>query len=131
MIQILVDHNIEGQAVLLWGTLAAEGWLALLPMQLLRFSEVGLPLNARDCDVWHFAQSRRMILLTVNRTMREPGSLEQTIREENTSTSLPVITIGSSDRVDDKSYREACAARLVEIVLDLDNYLGTGRLFIP
>ena len=27
---ILVDHNLKGQALLLWGTLAAEGWFTLL-----------------------------------------------------------------------------------------------------
>lgn len=131
MIPILVDHNVEGQATLLWGTLAAEGWLGLLPLQLVRFADVGLPPGASDRDVWRLAQARGMLLLTANRSIREPGSLEQTIRDENTSTSLPVITIGSPDRVDEKSYREACAARLVEIVLDLENYRGTGRIFIP
>jgi hypothetical protein len=131
MIPILVDHNVEGQATLLWGTLAAEGWLGLLPLQLVRFADVGLPPDASDRDVWRLAQARGMLLLTANRSIREPGSLEQTIRDENTSTSLPVITIGSPDRVDEKSYREACAARLVEIVLDLENYRGTGRIFIP
>jgi hypothetical protein len=29
----LADHNLEGQAVLLWGTLATEGWLTLLPLR--------------------------------------------------------------------------------------------------
>jgi hypothetical protein len=76
-------------------------------------------------------QTRGLLLLTVNRNMREPDSLEQTIREENTATSLPVITIGSPDRLDEKSYREACAVRLVEIVLDLEDYRGTGRIYIP
>lgn len=131
MISILADHNVEGQAILLWGTLAAEGWLNILPLQLLKFTDVGLPFDARDRDVWRFSQSRNMILLTVNRTMRGPDSLEQTIREENANQSLPVVTIGSPDRLEDRAYREACATRLVEIVLDLENHLGTGRIFIP
>jgi hypothetical protein len=29
MITLLVDHDIEGQATLLWGTFATEGWLEL------------------------------------------------------------------------------------------------------
>jgi hypothetical protein len=40
---VLADHNLEGQAVLLWGTLAAEGWLALPPLRLVMFHEVGCP----------------------------------------------------------------------------------------
>jgi hypothetical protein len=131
VIPVLVDHNMEGQAILLWGTLAAEGWLALLPMPLVGFSDVGLPFEASDRIVWRFAQSRGMLLLTVNRSMRGPDSLEQTIREENTSTSLPVITVSSPNRLDDKAYREACAVRLVELVLDLENDRGAGRIDIP
>lgn len=69
MISILVDQNMEGQAILLWGTLAAEDWLALLPLQLLRFADVGLPPDAGDRDVWRLAQARGMLLLTVNRNM--------------------------------------------------------------
>ena len=86
---ILVDHNLKGQALLLWGTLAAEGWLALLPLRLVTFEDVGLPINSSDCAVWQFAQTNRMLLLTGNRSMRESHSLEQTIREENTATPYP------------------------------------------
>ncbi|HJY83924.1 MAG TPA: ACP S-malonyltransferase [Candidatus Binatia bacterium] len=128
---ILVDHNMRGQAILLWGTLAAEGWLDLLPLRLATFADVGLPVESTDRAVWRFAQTHRMILLTGNRSMVGPNSLEQTIREENTRTSLPVITVGSVGRLDERVYRERCGSRLIEIVVDLDNYLGTGRLFIP
>ena len=72
-----------------------------------------------------------MFLLTDNRNMVGAGSLEQTIREENHATALPVITISRADRIMERSYREHCAARLLDIVLSLDNYLGAGRVFIP
>ena len=45
--------------------------------------------------------------------------------------SLPVLTMGNANRMLDKAYRERCAIRLVEIGLDLENHLGTGRVFIP
>jgi hypothetical protein len=48
MITILADHNIEGQALLLWGTLGAAGWLELIPLRLVRFAEVGLPHTSTD-----------------------------------------------------------------------------------
>jgi len=41
-----------------------------------------------------------MILLTANRSMKGENSLEKVIRKENTSESLPVVTIGSVDRLD-------------------------------
>jgi hypothetical protein len=131
MISVLVDHNMEGQAILLWGALAAEGWLDLVPLRLMTFGEVGLPFDSDDRTVWRFVQAQRMLLLTDNRSMKGPDSLEQTIREERTSTTLPVITIGSLDRLDEQAYRERCATRLVEIALDLDAYAGVTRLFIP
>jgi hypothetical protein len=131
MITVLVDHNMEGQAILLWGALAAEGWLDLVPLRLMTFGEVGLPFDSDDRTVWRYVQAQRMLLLTDNRSMKGPDSLEQTLREERTSTTLPVITIGSLDRLDEQAYRERCATRLVEIALDLDAYAGVTRLFIP
>jgi len=131
MITILVDCNMEGQASLLWDTLIKEGWLEVLSIQMVMFKDVGLALNSVDRDVWHFAQKNQMILLTNNRTDNEEHSLEQTIREENTSNSLPILTISNIDRTIEKDYRIRCIERLVEIIADLDNYLGTARIFIP
>lgn len=131
MITLLADHDIEGQALLLWGAVAATGWLESLPLRLVRFADVGLPPNSPDRSVWRFAQANRMILLTNNRNMEGSGSLEQTIRDEGSTTSLPVITIGRIERITERTYREDCAERLLEIVIYLDDYLGVGRLFIP
>jgi hypothetical protein len=128
---LLADHHLEGQAALLYGILAREGWLALLPIRLITFANVNLPFDSSDRAVWRFDQAQQMVLLTGNRNMKRQDSLEQTIREENTPTSLPVITIGSVERLDEHLYRERCAARLAEIAFDLDNFLGSGRLFIP
>jgi hypothetical protein len=131
MISILVDHNMEGQATLLGGTLLTEGWLDLVALRLVTFAEVGLPFDSSDRSVWRFIQAQQMLLLTDNRSMKGEDSLEQTLREENTPTSLPILTIGSVNRLDEREYREECAERLVEIVLELDNYLGASRIFIP
>jgi hypothetical protein len=128
---ILVDQNLRGQAVLIWGTLAAEGWLELLPLHLVTFDDVDLPPDSDDRTVWRLAQARRLLLLTGNRRMRGPESLEQVIREENTPTSMPVITVGRVNRLDESTYRERCSRRLIEIALDLENFLGLGRVFVP
>jgi len=117
--------------MLLWGTLTAEGWPELLALRLLTFPQVGLPYNSSDREVWRFVQAQQMLLLTANRRMRGEDTLEHTIREENTLTSFPVLTIGNAARLVERAYRERCAIRLVEIGLELQNYLGTGRVFIP
>ena len=67
VIAILVDRNIEGQAVMLWGTLATGGWLELLPMTMARFADVGLPFDSSDRTVWRFAQEHGMLLLKIGR----------------------------------------------------------------
>jgi hypothetical protein len=81
VITTLVDHDIEGQALTLWGTLAAEGWLTILPLQLVTFAQIGLPADSSDRLVWQTAQAGGMVLLTHNRNLRDGDSLEQTIRE--------------------------------------------------
>jgi len=126
----LIDHNLEGQALILFGSILAEGWLNLLPVQFVTFEEVGLSVYSSDRIVWNFAQANQMSLLTANRSMKGEDSLEQVIREENTPTSFPVITIGNLDRIEEYDYRERCVDRLMEVVMDIEIYMGVGRLFI-
>ena len=128
---ILADHNIEGQATILLGVLGAEGWLELFSIRLMTFAQAGLPYTSSDLEVWRFAQANGMVLLTANRRMTGDDTLEETIRKENTPTSLPVLTIGNVYRMVERTYRERCATRLLEIGLDLEDYKGTGRIFIP
>jgi len=130
-IAVLIDHNIEGQAMLLWSILRAAGWLKLFPFDMVMFKDVGLSADSTDREVWRFAQANQMILLTANRNMEGKNSLEQTMREENTSISLPILTISKDERLKEKDYRNRCAEKLLEIVLNLDNHIGSGRIFIP
>ena len=95
-------------------------------MKLVTFADVNLPFDSDDRAVWRFAQQHRMPLLTDNRNMKGDGSLELTLREELAATSLPVITIGSRARLDDPEYRQKCAYRLVEMMIDLDYYLAAA-----
>jgi hypothetical protein len=128
---ILVDHDIEGYAFDLLGILAKEGWLEIVDIRIITFAQAGLLHNSPDRTVWRFAQANEMILLTNNRNMEDEDSLEQTLREENTLTSLPVVTIGNVKRLSQRVYRERCAAHMLQIVVDLPTYLGRRRVFIP
>ena len=127
----LLDHHLKKQGILLWATMGGEGWLKLLEIPMLTFGDVGLPINSSDRSVWRFAQEKQLILLTGNRNSEGEDSLEQTIRNENTPSSLPVVTVSMVSRMEERAYREQCAERLVEIVLNLENYLGIGRVYIP
>lgn len=124
----LIDHNLRGHAIVLLGSLTASGWLDLIAIRFIFFEEVDLSIASDDRVVWRFAQANQMILLTANRTMKGKNSLEQVLREENTSTSLPVITIGNIDRLlAEQNYRERCVDRLIDIVVDIEDYRGTRR----
>ena len=128
----LVDHNLEGHALLLSGNIANLGWLDLLEIRFITFEEIGLSVASDDRVVWRFAQTNNMILLTANRSMKGKNSLEKVMREENTSTSLPVVTIGNADRVlSNSNYRNLCVDQLIKIIFDIDDYRGSRRLFIP
>lgn len=64
--------------------------------------------------------------------MKGKDSLEKVMREENTPISLPVITVGNINRLlAEPDYRECCVTRLIEIVVDIEDYRGTRRIFIP
>jgi len=128
----LVDHNLEGHALLLSGSMTNQGWQELFQIRFIFLEEMSLPFDSSDRVVWRFAQANQMFLLTANRRMKGKDSLEQVLREENTPTSFPVMTIGDADRVlNDIVYRDLCVNRLLEIVLYIENYTGTRRIFIP
>jgi hypothetical protein len=128
----LIDHNLKGHALVLFGAIASQGWLDIISIRFVTFAEMELSIDSDDRVVWELAQENQMILLTANRSMKGKDSLEQVMREENTSTSLPVITIGNADKLlNDSEYRGRCVESLIEIVLDIDSYRGVRRIFIP
>jgi hypothetical protein len=128
----LIDHNLGGHAEILLGNIARQGWLELISIRFITFKEMKLSIDSSDRIVWRIAQSNKMILLTANRSMKGEDSLEQVIREENTLDSFPVITIGDADRfLADRVYRNRCVDRILEILLDIETWMGVGRLFVP
>jgi hypothetical protein len=73
-----------------------------------------------------------IVLITANRNSDGPDSLELTIRRENESTSLPVLTLSDSQRVEsDREYAEVTAEALIDYLFRIDDVRGTGRLFLP
>jgi hypothetical protein len=92
--------------------------------------DLGLSNDASDQDIWRRCQEDRLLLITHNRNQDDATSLQATIQRENTSRSLPVLTIPRLERLVLADYRQRAAHRLAEIIIDLENYLGAGRLFI-
>jgi hypothetical protein len=128
----LIDHNLKGHALIFFGAIASQGWLDIVSIQFATFAELDIPTDSDDRIVWRLAQENRMVLLTANRSMKGKDSLEQVMREESTSASLPVVTISNADRLlSDPEYRSRCIESLIEIVLSIDSYRGAQRIFIP
>jgi hypothetical protein len=128
----LIDHNLKGHALVFFGAIASQGWLDIVPIRFVTFDEMNLSTDSDDRVVWRLAQENQMILLTANRSMKGKDSLEQVMREESTSESLPVITVSNADRLlNDSEYRGRCVESLTEIILDIDTYRGARRIFIP
>lgn len=71
-------------------------------------------------------------MITNNRNGKGPDSLESPIRAHSTAASQPVFTPANPHGVlHDPGYRDRVAERLLEYLIDIDNYRGTGRLYLP
>ncbi|WP_204106658.1 MULTISPECIES: hypothetical protein [Spirulina sp. CCY15215] len=57
--KFLIDHNLEGHAIILFGSLGNQGWLDLVSIRFVNFAEIGLSVKSSDRVVWRFAQEKR------------------------------------------------------------------------
>ncbi len=132
---ILADFNIEGQLDILVGILENGSWRDLwlemhLPIRLL--ADVRMAPETPDAQIWRLCQREALVLVTANRNEEQPDSLEATIRNENTSNCLPVITLTDPRRIPrDKQYAQHTADRLIEYLFDIEKLRGAGRLYVP
>jgi hypothetical protein len=130
-ITILIDQDLLGFDVFIEQGLKETGWDQLILVRFTRLRDYGLPHNLPDQDVWRFVQTHHLLLVTNNRNNEDETSLQATMRRENTLTCWPIVTISDKDALIQADYRQRVARRLAEIIVDLDNYLGAGRIFVP
>ena len=132
---IMADHDIEGPVQVLLRLLTSAAWYEVwheLAVRVESFVSLGLPENTSDAALWQFCQTQQIILITGNRNKVGPEAFEAVVERYNTPTSLPVLTIGAPPRVlSSRAYAERVATRLLEILLDVEQYRGTGRLYLP
>jgi hypothetical protein len=135
MVTLLVDANLDGHVDRLDVRLRTDAWREIrdhLGLQFLHFEDVDLDRTAKDEEVWRLCQERGFYLLTANRNQESDDSLEATIRREGTAESLPVFTFADARRVLQSSdYLDRVAERLLDYLLNRENYRGAGRLFLP
>jgi hypothetical protein len=131
----VADHNIEGHFRLLLRLLEGEplrGAWNKLALTVEHFAALGLQPGSPDKDVWLACQKREVILVTANRRQKDADSLEHVIGTLNRPDSLPIFTLANPSRVlEGKAYTRRVAEELLRYLLEIDNYRGTGRLYIP
>lgn len=110
-----------------WGDLWQE-----LELAYVTFAHVGLDHDASDFEIWHCWQREGYVLITDNRNRSAADSLEATIQSRNTELSLPVLTIGTSQRLrHSREYAEEVVTSPLRILIDIEALRGTGRLYLP
>ena len=132
---ILADHNADGHVEVLLRTLLSDDWLEMwneLGVPVLTFAELGLSSAVDDVTLWRTCQREQVVLITNNRNAAGPGSLQHVLDTETTSGCLPVFTLANAEGIrTDKDYAHRTAARLLEYLLDIENYRGTARIYVP
>ena len=132
---IMGDHDVAGQVQVLLRLLTAAEWHEVwreLAVHVESFAHLGIPTDSSDAELWRICQTQQIILITGNRNNAGPEALEPVIARYNTPTSLPVLTIAAPRRVlSSRACAERVAIRLLEYLLDLGNYRGTRRLYLP
>jgi hypothetical protein len=109
-----------------------RGVWAFFNLPLYTFHDLGLAPETPDVVLWQVCQQHEIILITANRNDDGPDSLESTIRTMNTVHSLPLFTIANARQVlHSREYAERVVSKLLDYLIDIDNYRGTGRLFLP
>jgi hypothetical protein len=132
---LLADANIQGHIEILFKRMRKEPWIEFcdfLDLRLVSFEDAGLNSTDSDSTIWHWCEQHRVFLLTSNRNDDGPDSLESTICQFNGPQSVPVFTIGDTERLkNDRDYSDRVIWALLEYLLRIESLLGTGRLFLP
>jgi hypothetical protein len=131
----MADANLEGHLAIILEIFERAAWKELwqgLNVQVVSFEALGLPRNLPDDILWRILQKRDVILFTGNRNKHGPNSLEEAIRDGNTSASPPVITLANPGRfIADRRYAERTAEKLIERLCEIEYLRGVGRIYIP
>ena len=132
---ILADNDVEGILAALVSIWLSDTWRNLwieLNCSLETFPSLDLPRNASDAVVWEACQNHQIVLITGNRNAESPESLEATIRNLNRPDSLPVFTLSNPNRIlKDRGYANLVAERLLDYLMSVQDYRGTGRIYVP
>jgi hypothetical protein len=132
---ILADNDVQGfvRGVLeIW---LSDTWRDLwndLGLSVQSLATLGLSRESPDAVIWRTCQEEELVLITGNRNVDRPDSLEAVIRRENQPDSLPVVTLANLERLArDRHYAERVAERILDYLMRIEELRGSGRLYAP
>lgn len=132
---LLPDINIAGDVRYLVRRIEQSTWSDIwsyLNVTVESFKKLGLNLDDSDLVLWHACQANNLVFVTANRNDDGPNSLATAIRDFNKPRSLPVLTLANPNRLrKSKQYADKVTERLLDILLYIDDYRGTGRVYLP
>ncbi len=103
-------------------------------VQIVKLAEV-LPHDTNDRTLWKFCQDQHCLLVTDDRSGRDPDGLQCVIDECAQLDSLPVLTPGNRERVlKDSEYQRCVCLSIADVIVDViwfGKFLGEGRVFLP
>jgi len=132
---ILADINAGKHVRAIVSVLTSDAWRDVwnsLGLSVAGFPALALSYDSPDAVIWKTCQREKLVLITGNRNDDGPDSLEAVIRGENQPDSLPVITLADPDRVlRDRLYAERVAEQILDYLMRIDEFRGTGRVYAP
>lgn len=134
---LLADTNAQGHATYLRQLLRSMALLEILGavgIDLLDFSDVGLPSNIDDRSLWLWCQENRLVLFTDNRNQESASSLQATLHDLWKPGDFPVITVADKRRFEqDADYRKRVAADVAELLFGVreGEYRDRDRIYVP
>jgi len=132
---ILADNDVRGQVEYLVVLMGSEPWREFwqdLGLALFHFEDIGLFATSTDLEVWEQCQANEVVLITGNRNLSGPDSLEAVIRLRNTPQCLPALTIADVNKVNaSKAYAEQVVETLIDYLQRIETVRGAGKLYLP
>ena len=133
--RLMSDNDVQGQVSRLMDICQLPPWCEFwqaMDCTLYNFADLNLSNDATDAEIWHACQEKGVVLITGNRNAEGPNSLEATIRSRSNSRCLPVLTLADPNRIlYDRAYASLVVERLFDVLVDIEEVLGVGRLYLP
>lgn len=134
---LLADENVQGHLPYLRRLLEGFSLWAILSainLDFVTFSDLQLPSGLDDRQLWNHCQQNGWVLFTDNRNLEDQTSLQATLMDSWRMGHLPVLTLASKRKFEEKSeYAKRVAIDIAEILFGIaqGEYRDQPRIFVP